>query len=64
MNGYGIFIWPDKKRYYGHYVDNLKEGFGKFIWDDGHSYEGFWKEGKQDGKIIIILNIVLGAKEN
>ena len=45
-----------KKKYYGHYVNNLKEGFGKFIWVDGHSYEGFWKDGKQDGNGIIHNN--------
>ena len=49
MNGYGIFIWPDKKKYYGNYVNNLKEGFGIFYWNDGYRYEGFWKGGKQDG---------------
>ena len=49
MNGYGIFIWLDKKRYYGHYINNTKEGYGCFHWNDGHKYEGFWKEGKQNG---------------
>ena len=27
MNGYGIFMWPDCKKYYGHYVDNNKDGW-------------------------------------
>ena len=49
MNGYGIFIWPDKKKYYGNYINNVKEGFGCFFWNDGHKYEGFWKGGKQHG---------------
>ena len=49
MNGYGIFVWPDKKKYYGYYINNLKEGFGTFFWNDGYKYEGFWKQGKQDG---------------
>ena len=56
MNGYGIFIWPDKKRYYGHYVNNVKEGFGKFRWSEGYSFEGFWKDGKQEGSGIILNN--------
>ena len=49
MNGYGIFIWPNKKKYYGFYVNNLKEGLGTFYWNDGYKFEGFWKEGKQNG---------------
>ena len=49
MNGYGVFLWPDKKKYYGHYVNNNKEGFGKCVWVDGKVFEGMWKKGKQDG---------------
>ena len=56
MIGYGIFIWPDKKKYYGNYINNLKEGFGCFYWNDGHKYEGFWKEGKQHGYGIMSRN--------
>ena len=56
MNGYGIFIWPDKKKYYGNYINNLKEGYGCFYWNDGHKYEGFWKEGKQHGYGIMTGN--------
>ena len=49
MNGYGIFYWPDKKKYYGHYVNNNKDGFGRFVWIDGKVFEGMWKNGKQHG---------------
>ena len=49
MNGYGIFCWPDNKRYYGNYVNNNKDGFGIFFWTDGKKFEGFWKNGKQHG---------------
>ena len=42
-----------KKKYYGNYINNLKEGFGCFFWKDGNKYEGFWKEGKQQGYGII-----------
>lgn len=45
-----------KKKYYGHYTNNLKDGFGIFLWGDGHSYEGFWKSGRQDGNGIIKSN--------
>ena len=53
MNGYGVFLWPDKKKYYGHYVNNNKEGFRKFVWVDGKVFEGMWKKGKQDGVGVI-----------
>ena len=43
----------DKKKYYGHYVNNNKEGFGKFVWVDGKVFEGMWKKGKQDGVGVI-----------
>ena len=38
-----------KKKYYGNYINNLKEGFGIFYWNDGYKFEGYWKEGKQNG---------------
>ena len=38
-----------QKKYYGNYVNNLKEGLGAFYWNDGYKFEGFWKEGKQNG---------------
>lgn len=43
----------DKKKYYGHYVNNNKEGFRKFVWVDGKVFEGMWKKGKQDGVGVI-----------
>ena len=45
----GFLFGQIKKKYYGNYVNNLKEGFGIFYWNDGYRYEGFWKGGKQDG---------------
>ena len=56
MNGYGIFVWPDKKKYYGHYTNNNKNDFGMFIWADGKVFEGFWKNGKQHGLGFIKTN--------
>ena len=56
MNGYGIFCWPDNKRYYGHYTNNNKDGFGIFYWTDGKKFEGFWKNGKQHGYGFICSN--------
>ena len=46
MNGTGIFLWPDGKRYEGQYVNDKKEGLGIFSWPDGRKYDGGWKNGK------------------
>ena len=46
MNGFGIFIWPDGKKYEGGFVNDKKEGKGIHHWPDGRRYEGEWKEGK------------------
>ncbi len=32
MEGYGIFTWPDGRKYEGDYVDDKKEGNGVFYW--------------------------------
>jgi len=46
MNGYGVFTWPDGRKYDGNYVEDKKEGRGKFTWPDGKEYDGEWKDGK------------------
>lgn len=43
MEGYGIFTWPDGRRYEGQYIDDKKEGHGNFYWPDGRKYEGVGK---------------------
>ena len=50
MNGKGIFIWSDEKKYEGEYREDKKEGFGVFEWADGRKFRGQWKNGKQDGE--------------
>ena len=32
MEGYGVFTWPDGRRYEGEYIDDKKEGRGTFFW--------------------------------
>jgi hypothetical protein len=32
MEGYGIFTWPDGRKYEGEYIDDKKEGNGIFYW--------------------------------
>jgi hypothetical protein len=46
MEGYGVFTWPDGRKYQGEYVDDKKEGKGEFFWPDGRKYDGGWKNGK------------------
>ena len=46
MEGSGVFIWPDGRKYDGEYIDDKKEGNGIFFWPDGRKYEGGWKNGK------------------
>ena len=35
IEGIGIFIWNDKKRYIGEYHNEVKDGFGIFYINDG-----------------------------
>ena len=32
MDGFGVFIWPDQRKYEGNYRDDKKEGYGIFEW--------------------------------
>lgn len=38
MNGKGVFVWPDGRKYEGEYVDDKKEGFGKFTFKENRVY--------------------------
>ena len=46
MEGYGVFEWPDGRKYEGEYKDDKKEGYGTFYWPDGRKYTGAWLNGK------------------
>ena len=48
----------DGRTYEGQYIQDMKEGYGVFKWPDGWKYEGFWKQGKQQG-CILVLKIIL-----
>jgi len=56
MHGKGLFVWPDKKKYEGEYINDKKEGYGIFYWPDCKKYEGYWKDGKQHGFGIFSVN--------
>jgi hypothetical protein len=50
MEGYGVFTWPDGRKYEGQYVNDKKEGYGVFNFKDGRIYKGQWLNGKQHGR--------------
>jgi hypothetical protein len=49
MDGYGIYMWKDGRKYFGEYLDDKKNGYGVYLWADGRKYEGMWYKGKQHG---------------
>ena len=49
MEGMGIYIWNDGRKYEGQYKDDKKHGFGVYTWADSRCYEGYWYKGKQHG---------------
>ena len=42
MHGEGIYIWQDKKKYKGGYLNGKRNGFGQIIYPDGREYIGEW----------------------
>jgi hypothetical protein len=50
MDGMGVFVWPDNRKYTGEYKDDKKEGYGIFEWADKRKYKGYWSNGKQHGE--------------
>jgi hypothetical protein len=49
MEGVGVYIWNDGRKYEGQYKDDKKHGYGVYNWADGRTYEGYWWKGKQHG---------------
>ncbi len=58
MEGFGIYTWPDGRRYegtemrpqsLGNYMKGKKHGHGKLLAPDGHTFEGQWNNGVQHG---------------
>lgn len=49
MEGMGVYIWNDGRKYEGDYKDDKKNGFGIYQWADGRRYMGYWNKGKQHG---------------
>ena len=46
MNGNGVYIWMDGRKYEGDYLKDKKHGFGIYTWADGKRFEGMWENGK------------------
>ena len=46
MDGYGIYVWNDGRRYEGQFVKDKKSGYGIYYWADYRRYEGWWFRGK------------------
>lgn len=40
MEGIGLYIWPDGRRYEGEYFQDKKHGKGIYSWVDGRIYDG------------------------
>lgn len=48
-NGYGVFTWPDGRRYEGEWRKGKENGYGILSWPDGRRYEGHWNNNTRDG---------------
>ena len=41
MDGNGIFIWPDGRKYEGDYKEDKEDGYGILEWGNGNIYNIF-----------------------
>ena len=49
MNGIGLFLWKDGRKYKGEYKEDKKYNFGCYFGTDEKKYEGIWENGIQKG---------------
>ena len=52
MTGKGIYLWRNKQRYEGDFVNGIKHGKGIYIWPDGFEYNGEYVNGIREGRGI------------
>ena len=45
--GYGVFTWPDGRKYKGNWANGKQHGEGTFINDKGVEQTGIWENGKK-----------------
>ena len=50
LNGQGIYVFPDGKKYEGEYQKGYQHGHGIYTWPDGGNYVGEFKDGQFNGK--------------
>lgn len=48
MNGRGIYLWKDGRKYEGCYLNDKKHGYGIYIWPDGRVYLVFNSRNMRD----------------
>lgn len=40
IQGQGVYLWSDDKKYDGQWLNNKMHGHGHLIWPDGKQYQG------------------------
>ncbi len=45
--GFGVFTWPDGRKYTGEWKNGKQHGIGKYLGSSGQEREGRWKKGKR-----------------
>ena len=45
MHGFGVFKWPDGRRYEGEYAFGKKNGIGAYVMNNKSVYKGKWLNG-------------------
>ena len=56
INGSGIYIWPDGRKYNGEWKDNNMHGKGIYTWKDGRMYEGDYENDRKHGYGVYTWN--------
>ena len=46
-HGFGIFTWPDGRKYIGHWEKGKQHGTGKYAANNGETKIGEWVQGKR-----------------
>ncbi len=49
IEGRGVEIWNDGRRYEGDFKNGKKDGEGTFVWANGSKYIGSWRDDRQHG---------------
>ena len=47
MEGYGVFEWPDGRKYDGEWKNGKQHGVGVYTSASGKTKKGQWSEGKR-----------------